>query len=65
MKREHLTVTIGPDGGIEVEAQNSVGRGCEALTAAFEEELGTKTSTQKKPEWNRDAKQPRGQQAGQ
>lgn len=65
MKNEHITVTIGPDGGIEVEAHNSVGRGCEALTAAFEEGLGAVTSDKKKPEWNRDAKQPNSQRAGQ
>lgn len=65
MKNEHVTVTIGPTGEIEVEAHNSVGRGCEALTEAFEKGLGATTGDKKKPEWNRDAKQPTGQQAGQ
>jgi hypothetical protein len=63
--KQQVIVTIGPDGGIEVEADGIVGRGCEALTRPFEEALGTVTGDTKKPEWTRDAKQPQQQRAGQ
>lgn len=61
---ERVVVTVGTDGEIRVEADGSVGRGCEALTAAFEEGLGTKMGDQKKPEWYRTANQPNTQAAG-
>jgi len=63
-KSERVIVTIGTDGGIEVEADGVVGRGCDALTKPFEQGLGAITSDQKKPEYTRDAKQPNQQQAG-
>lgn len=62
--KPQVTVTISPDGGIEVEAHGTVGKDCEALTRAFEQGLGATTGDRKKPEWNRDAKQPNSQPAG-
>lgn len=61
---ERVVVTVGTDGEITVEAEGSVGRGCEALTAAFEAGLGTKTGDRKKPEWYRTTEQPNTQAAG-
>jgi len=61
---ERVIVTVGADGEIRVEADGVVGRGCEALTAAFEEGLGSKTSDQKKPDWYKTAAQPNQQAAG-
>lgn len=60
---ERVVVTISAGGEIAVEAEGSVGRGCEALTAAFESGLGTKTGDRKKPEWYRTADQPNNQAA--
>ena len=61
---ERVVVNVSANGEITVEAEGSVGRGCEALTAAFEAGLGIKTGDQKKPEWFRTVNQPNTQAAG-
>lgn len=61
MKPE-VQITISPDGEIQVEAKGIRGKGCEALTEAFEKGLGTVTGDKKKPEYH--AHEHRSQQQG-
>ena len=50
-KQQAVIVTIGPDGSVVVETSGVIGRGCDALSAAFETGLGTRTADTKKPEY--------------
>ena len=63
--RPTVKVTISPEGNIEVEAQGMKGKGCEALTEAFEKGLGSVTEDRKKPEYHAHEQQPKQQRAGQ
>lgn len=49
---QQVEITISPDGEITVEARGIKGKGCEALTEAFERGLGARTSDKRKPEYH-------------
>jgi Protein of unknown function (DUF2997) len=48
---EEIEITVKPDGTVTVEAIGVVGSGCQQLTRAIEQALGTTTADQKKPEF--------------
>lgn len=49
---KQITVNIDQDGNVQVEAGGVTGKGCEALTAGLEQELGATTGDVKKPEYH-------------
>jgi hypothetical protein len=59
-----VIVKVDEDAKVTVEAQGVVGQGCEALTAAIEQALGTRSGDVKKPEFHQGQKQGQAQ-AGQ
>jgi hypothetical protein len=46
-----IIVNIGADGEVKVEAQGIVGAGCQQVTRAIEQALGSTVSDRKKPEY--------------
>lgn len=46
-----VIVNIDADGEVKVEAQGVAGSGCQALTRAIEQALGTTSADVKKPEF--------------
>lgn len=50
---EEITITIDPQGNVQVEAHGIVGHDCKALTATIEGALGTAEKTRIKPEYHR------------
>ncbi len=48
---ETVIVTIDKSGKVMVEAAGLVGAGCEALTAAMRDALGSSGESQRKPEY--------------
>lgn len=58
-----LTIDIDRDGNVEIEAHGFVGKGCEAVTKAYEEVLGRVVSGEKKPEYTRSVGQAEGVRA--
>lgn len=51
MDEETITVTIHPDGRVEVHVEGVKGEECVALTKALEEALGGKTERELTPEY--------------
>lgn len=49
---KNITVTIGPNGEVKVEANGFKGKGCDAATKAIREALGATASETKKAEYN-------------
>lgn len=50
--KEEITITISPEGETEVSVKGVKGKGCQALTKALEDALGTVTSDTPTPEMN-------------
>ncbi len=60
-----ITVDIGADGSVAIEAHNFKGVGCAKATAFLEAALGKVASTKKKPEYSQVAAQGAAQSARQ
>ena len=54
--KEEVIITIAPGGDSTVEAGKVVGKGCKALTEAFEKALGKVVDDKLKPEYHRETK---------
>lgn len=52
MKAKQVTVTVLPDGSVEIEGHGFVGPDCEKYLKVFEDALGVVKERKKKPEWN-------------
>lgn len=60
-----ILVHIDPQGEVKVEASGVAGSGCQALTRALEQQLGSTTADVKKPEFYQQQNSKNRQQAGQ
>ena len=56
-----IEVVIAADGSVSVETKGVVGAGCEALSKAIEDAIGSTVANTRKPEFHHAA--PQGQQA--
>lgn len=56
MSKQQVIVTAAPDGSVVVETVGVVGPACEKLSEAIEKAIGSATSNQRKPEYNRQVK---------
>jgi acylphosphatase len=61
---QQVIVNVDPDGNVKVEAAGVKGQGCQALTRAIEQALGTTTADTKKSEYYQQ-EQARAGQSGQ
>lgn len=52
-----IIVNIDANGDVKVEAAGVVGKDCQALTRAIEQQLGAVAGDQKKPEFHQQQKQ--------
>ena len=59
-----IVVDIDRDGQVQVQAQGVQGTGCQQLTRALEEALGTTTGDVKKPEFYQQQQASQGLNAG-
>ena len=55
MKKREMIITIGPDGGVNIEVQGVPGADCVDFSKFLEDELGTVTDRERTPEFYQDA----------
>ena len=61
---QRIIIDIADGGATQIKVEGCAGPGCQKLTEAIEQALGTVTSDQKTPEYHMAAKQSQQAQAG-
>jgi len=61
--KEQIHIDIAPDGSLTIEAKGFSGNGCLQATAALEQALGSVTTRERKPEYFKNQRRVRVQQA--